>query len=289
MLMVKVALMCMLAAAAIAQDQYCGSIDPTTTSGASGSFAMQVDQGVGQYSFTLDLNNYIGYDCNFTRGLSYHIHTYWNNNSVSSSAGSFCGSTYAGGHYDPNFACSGSSQNSTSGCTALGRTAAQGYTYSCSSSVYANGEYSRCEVGDISGKNGVAYPTSDTDLTFSLSNFVDYQPPYAYNYKTQDQDSLMWSSIVFHCAGDNIRMVCAELSNTNLIPCAVQLNSFSTNESDDDDKQFTDTDLTVAIIVCTIVAGAMGLAAGYAWHIFSSKKSGDVQSLNSNAMRSDVI
>eukprot|EP01031_Cornospumella_fuschlensis_P029834 gene29834-36024_t len=282
-----VTLLCLLVAAAVvAQDQYCGSVDPATASGASGSFAMQIYNGVGQYSFNLDLNEYIGYNCNFTQGLSYHIHTFWKNDSVSSSAGSFCGASFCGGHYDPNFACSGSSQNASSGCTALGRTAAQGYTYSCNAAAYANGEYSRCEVGDISGKNGVAYPVSDTDLSFSLTDFVDYQPPYAYNYKTQDQDSLMWSSIVFHCAADNTRLVCAELSNTNLVPCAVDLNSFSTgnNDNNDDDKQFTDTDLTVAIVVCTIVAGLMGVAAGYAWHIYAAKKSGDTQWLTGNAV-----
>lgn len=248
--------------------QYCATIDSSTADGAYGTVAMEIASGKVQYSVSLNLNGFTAATgCDYTQGLSYHIHTYWTNTTVSSSANGFCGAGFTGGHYDPNFACSASSQNSSSACTALGRVSPT-YTYSCSTTTYGEGQYSLCEVGDISGKTGLLFPASATDLTFSSAQPVtDYQPPYDYNYKAQDADSLMWSSVVFHCvANANARLVCADFSTTTggLLNCAVPFTEFSDDETGDDDKGYDENDLVIAVVVTVIVSLILGLIMGYA-------------------------
>lgn len=49
--------------------------------------------------------------CTIENGLVYHVHSFWNNETVSSSANSFCGASYTGGHYDPSLACSSASED----------------------------------------------------------------------------------------------------------------------------------------------------------------------------------
>lgn len=129
---------------ASSQDMYCASFSPNHADGVSGYFAMLAGNGYASYSFELNLTNSgILAQCPVaTVGLEYHIHTYWKNSSVSSSAGStYCGSSYTGGHYDPTFACSASSQNLAS-CKSLNRTSSVGYTYTCNSTIYEKGDFS---------------------------------------------------------------------------------------------------------------------------------------------------
>ncbi len=110
---------------------------------------MQISNGQALYSYDLNLNNFsLASTCPLSSGgLKYHIHSYWTNTSVTSSAGSvFCGSTYTGGHYDPNFGCSSSSQESSTSCSSLNRTSAKGYTYTCNTTIYYDGDYSEWYV-----------------------------------------------------------------------------------------------------------------------------------------------
>jgi len=60
-----------------------------------------------------------------------------------------------------------------------------------------------CEVGDLSGKNGVLNPISTDGTVFSLPLFTDNLPAYAFNYNRADLNSLTWMSIVFHCFNSN--------------------------------------------------------------------------------------
>jgi len=92
--------------------------------------------------------------CTIENGLVYHVHSFWNNATTTSSANSFCGPTYTGGHYDPSLACSSASEDAKGLCTALGRTADQGYEYPCNSEDFADGNMAKCEIGDLSGKFG---------------------------------------------------------------------------------------------------------------------------------------
>ncbi len=193
--------------------QYCASIKSNEASGASGFVSLQVLEGVATYSFSLDLNNFVipGGSCDFSKGLTYHIHSYWQNNNNGSAANSYCAASYTGGHFDPNLACSKYSQSYTTLCKDLNRVPPN-YNYTCNSTLYNAGEYARCEIGDTSGKHGTAYPASSTNLQFSISNFVDYLPPYNYNYGRTDVNSIAWTSFIFHCAETTSRLVCAKFS-----------------------------------------------------------------------------
>jgi hypothetical protein len=198
----------------ISGSKYCASIDSTTASGASGYFSIQFSPGLANYSYLLDLTHFDAGTCDLSLGLTYHIHSYWTNTSVSSSANSFCGtgSTYAGGHFDPNLACGPNSQDASGLCVNLGRTSTSvpAYTYSCSPSNYQSGRYAYCELGDLSNKFGRAYSDSGTRLFQQSTPLMDFQPPYEANYKQGDALSYQWQSVVFHCGATNSRLVCAE-------------------------------------------------------------------------------
>lgn len=199
--------------------RYCGSITPEEAVGANGYVALQIKEGVASYSFDLDLNKFISAKtCDYSKGLTYHVHSYWNGNSNNSAANYYCGPPYAGGHYDPNLACSIYSESIATSCVSLGRVYPF-YRYDCIPSLYSVGDYSRCEVGDVSGKQGIAYPASDSDLRFTLSLFEDFQPPYIFNYAHQSTNSLPWTSFIFHCADTNDRLVCAKFSSSDLTSC----------------------------------------------------------------------
>lgn len=263
--------------------QYCATIIAAEAAGASGYVALDITEGVAKYSFNLNLNNYNlpttgNYAaCNLaTSGLKYHVHSYWLNSTSASTANAYCGATIAGGHYDPNLACSGSSQYAATLCPHINRTVATGYTYTCNSTLYSSGQYSYCEVGDIAGKAGIAQPASATDLSFSLGEFVDYQPPYNYNYFKNDPNSIMWASFVFHCAvsGDP-RLVCGKFSTTDLTACA-DASAFSVSGNGDDDSEHTYSAATlmIGILVPSIVLFCIGVAIGY---YSIGKKSGGMQ------------
>lgn len=126
--------------------QYCGTFRAEEAGDASGYFAMKISNGEAKYSFDVDLTSFaLTSACPtlLTSGLKYHIHSYWKNTTVSSSAGSkYCGSSFTGGHYDPNYACSASSQGASSGCVNLNRTSSRGYSYTCNTTINSAGEYS---------------------------------------------------------------------------------------------------------------------------------------------------
>ena len=179
-----------------------------------GYFQMKVNHGVGSYSFSLDMSEFAdATTCDLSNGLYYHLHTSWNDDEKVSGLGSDdCSSTITGGHYDPNLACSASSQDAAGKCVALERTSDLGYSYNCSSSVYNAGIYAQCEVGDLSGKFGIVYPSPNYRFVQPFSAHTDYQPPYVSNYLKNDAVAQMFSSIVFHCVDSSkTRLVCAKL------------------------------------------------------------------------------
>jgi hypothetical protein len=201
----------------VASKSYCATFDADTTSGSVGSFSMEISEGVASYRFYLDLTNFKT-ECILSSGLGYHIHSYWVNTTTQSSANAFCGKSLTGNHFDPNLACSTASQSSGSGglCAAISRTSPD-YTYSCSNTNYQKGDYSMCEVGDLSGKFGKALESStDGTAIFSQQDILsDYVPAYDFNYlTTSDPTSIQWASMVFHCAdgtsNNGARLVCAK-------------------------------------------------------------------------------
>lgn len=136
----------------------------------------------------------------------YHIHTSWNNLQKNSAVGgNDCSGANTGLHYDPNLACGYTSAS----CTLLGRTSAA--SYNCTPASNAAGQYSQCQIGDLSGKFGIAKPTGSL-LYQQLTPLYDYQPPYVANYlKAGSAGSSMFSSIVFHCNNAAAsRLICAK-------------------------------------------------------------------------------
>ena len=131
----------------------------------------------------------------------YHVHTAWTNKTSNSAAGgALC--AQAAGHYDPNLACGYTSTK----CTILGRQSAA--TYNCTPAVYNAGQYSQCQVGDLSGKFGKTYGINNV-FTQPASIPYDVQPSYPANFLAANAISTAWSSVVFHCS-DNTRLVCAK-------------------------------------------------------------------------------
>ena len=198
---------------------WCGDIN---TNSASGYFQMSMKMGSAQYSFSVDLSKFnfdevlgVGVkEACIKDGLKWHLHTNWNSTEESVS-GALCDGT--GGHYDPNLACSPSSESAKTLCPLISRVS-PGYQYSCSKSVYENMLYSYCEVGDFSGKFGNAMQTSPGSLIFvSDGIYDDYQPPYGTNFEhSWPPNSIKWSSIVFHCSSTTTRLVCANLKQQPL-------------------------------------------------------------------------
>jgi hypothetical protein len=90
------------------------------------------------------------------------------------------------------------------------------------------------EIGDISGKFGVAYPSTGT-LKFTGGTFVDYYPPLIANYQADVTNSIMWSSVIFHCGTSTApRLICAKLSSTDTSACSSSYTAFSDSGDDDD-------------------------------------------------------
>ena len=162
---------------------FVSNFDSIDTGGVSGVFQYYVNKyGQGEYSWDLTMDSNFEFSaaavtagCSMsnvkTNGLKYHIHTYWTNTTASSNQ---CGTATTGteNHYDPYLACSASSQYINSLCVNTSRTAAKGYTYGCNPTVYANGSYALCEVGDISSKFGNMMATGDTTLSkFTSINY----------------------------------------------------------------------------------------------------------------------
>ena len=155
---------------------FVSNFDSVDTGGVSGSFQYYINQhGQGEYSWSLTMDSNFQFSASAVtagcsiesvkaNGLKYHIHTYWTNTTDSSNQ---CGTATTGteNHYDPYLACSASSQYISTHCVNVSRTAAAGYTYACNPTVYANGSYALCEVGDISSKFGNMYPTGDSTLS----------------------------------------------------------------------------------------------------------------------------
>ena len=115
----------------------------------------------------------------------------------------------AGGHYDPYLACGPSSQSKSDKCVSLGRTVDQGWKYPCSSTYFAAGHTTACEVGDFSGKFGAMMPDNSTGSIWFDGEVIDPVPAPSVNYVVKDTVSLPWASIVFHCPVDNTRILCA--------------------------------------------------------------------------------
>jgi hypothetical protein len=178
--------------------RYCASFTPAQANGASGFFSVTLNNvGTASYLYKLDLTQ-VTSTCPFqTAGFNYHLHTIWptSTTSLSAQGTAGCAAGLTGGHFDPLLACSGASPL----CNALNRTAK---SYSCSPSIFAQTP-SRCEIGDISGKFGMAMATGTGVFDRSTVPLVDSYPPSpsAYQYQAVGNNplsaaQLYWTSVV---------------------------------------------------------------------------------------------
>ena len=104
---------------------YCAKFDnnyetSTTTGTLEGSFKMMIDDKnhIAEYTYYLNLGNFsvLDLNCDLSAGLTYHVHSNWENtDDTSSLGGTDCGASFTGFHFDPTFACSETSENHATG------------------------------------------------------------------------------------------------------------------------------------------------------------------------------
>jgi hypothetical protein len=224
---------------------YCADLFEGSGSDSSGTFSMKIDEhGYSMYAYDLTLSASACTD--MSQGLTYHIHSTPITNTGTCSQ--------AGGHYDPYLACGAATQE-TGNCSALNRNAASGWNYAgnCpiptpARTVYNNGT-GGCEVGDLSGKFGVALPTTNGGSTFQSSDILqDSIPALLTNFYTSNNRAQMWSSFVFHCNDNGARVACGNFVLTDEDATGTNCPAFtstgwdleSCTSNDDDDFCFLD-------------------------------------------------
>ena len=203
-----------------------GTLEGAHSEGAMGYFSMSIakDGSYSNYTARLDLSQFKT-PCDVSRGLMFHLHSYWSaKQGIYSGSNDECLIDKIGGHYgmhfnyitfsllttahaafiapDPFFACGEwSTYNQISSkCSSLKRVSPS-YEYRCNpSSYFEDGMHHMCEVGDLSGKFGMLFPSvggTFFDRTFTF----DPVAPIMANFKANEDDhvSAAWSSVAFHC------------------------------------------------------------------------------------------
>ena len=228
---------------------------------------MQIDStGTGQHTLQLDLSQFttLPGGCDLSLGLTYHIHSFWNDTSGKLSADNGeCGLGATGNHYDPYLACGPNTEESDL-CAALNRTTSSNppYAYPCSAEAYSDGHYEYCEVGDTSGKFGSLLAT-DPDMDLYSADEYDPSPALITAYETDSALAHQWSSVVVHCGSS--RILCAKfLPVSDSATCGEY--AASSNDDDDTDLDFLDLSQTEGAVLwaaIVIVAVLGGIFIGY--------------------------
>jgi hypothetical protein len=123
------------------------------------------------------------------------------------------------------------------------------------------GHISECEVGDLSGKNGLMKPLTGQGLFFSGSFENDPNPPIKLNYKNSDFISLGWESIVFHLPYSPYQaFYCAQLTPT-----------VTTTQPTKGSSQYVITTTEIATVVIGIIV-ILGFIVFLVYHHFTKNK-----------------
>jgi hypothetical protein len=179
--------------------------------GKYGSFVLTISPSQSFMSWTATLKN-LG-ELTDTPTLSYHLHNQWTSTSANYAITADCASSNAGGHYDPYLGCGPSSAAGATSCTAIGRVASSGYTYTCNPAAYSAGELDRCEVGDLSGKYGPIQIINSRLRRANTSVRKDPLPALNYHYESSmssGNTAAVFASVVFH-KPDGSRVLCGKL------------------------------------------------------------------------------
>jgi hypothetical protein len=144
--------------------------------------------------------------------LNYHLHQQWTTPDADFGIGTACAPAVTGLHYDPFFGCGPASAVPAATCDAMGKPVA---SYACTPAVYANGEYSKCEVGDLSAKYGPMRVLDEGDASVSVG--LDPYPALKAHYeaeRTRAVSAEQFASIVFH--NGSTRVLCGKLMEGKL-------------------------------------------------------------------------
>jgi hypothetical protein len=145
--------------------------------------------------------------------INYHLHQQWT--TIDSDVGfspDECGVNVTGGHYDPFFGCGPASGVPTEQCAAIGKPTE---AYECSPEMYDAGSYSKCEVGDLSGKSGpipVSVTTGEATILVLGDPFAAENAHYVAD--RQFAPAKNFASIVFH--NGSPRVLCGKLTQYTL-------------------------------------------------------------------------
>lgn len=275
-----------------AQTSYCASFNPATTNKVAGYFAATINtaEGLAYYDFSVNLSKYLAGvngnpSCDLSKGLKYHIHSYWTNSSSTSTYGAnSCGASQTSSHYDPTFACSPYSQYVTAPtllCGKIFRTSPQ-YHYTCNSTVFGSGKLDNCEVGDLSGKFGPSVGVNKVYGAPGGAVLVDPLPPRVADYRSSKvlitNYTAPWQSIVFHCndgaVTPPVRLFCAKFT-TSLGPCQAQGATFaplSTSSGSSSPQGFSKSQFGGAIAGASIICILGGALVGVLFMRFQVNK-----------------
>jgi hypothetical protein len=181
--------------------------------GRYGTFDLEIsaDDGTMKWSSSLQNIKMLETELNVTiSSLNYHLHQQWTDNNTDVAIGGVgCGPNITGNHYDPFFGCGPASGVPTDQCLAIGK-AKNATRYNCNPAVYGSRAYNECEVGDLSGKNGVILVTADGRAT-STRAIPDPLPVIAAQYVTDRtvNKADQFASIVYHIGSP--RVLCGKL------------------------------------------------------------------------------
>mmetsp|Transcript_4972 Transcript_4972/g.9948 ORF Transcript_4972/g.9948 Transcript_4972/m.9948 type:complete len:230 (-) Transcript_4972:366-1055(-) len=193
--------------------------------GVNGTFNLTISEGSMSYSFRLLVDQAAFSSCDLKEeGLTYHIHSVWLHEDKLSGTFEECGAPKTAGHWDPTFACGSSSSQLKMAdgsvnpeCISYNKETAN--TPASVAAEYTCGFGGVCEVGDLSGKQGILYANGDEGVfegsyTDALPEGVSVQTAseeFLADLQVPDQPA--WASMVFHCAPTNARLFCAFFSH----------------------------------------------------------------------------
>jgi hypothetical protein len=179
--------------------------------GNYGTFEMEISANDSSMSWKASLHNIdqlaLNLGMNIT-SLNYHLHQQWT--TIGSDVGfsaDECSMNVTGGHYDPFFGCGPASGVSRDQCAAIGKPVD---TYACSPEMYFAGNYSKCEVGDLSGKAGQIPVTAKGEAFISVTTDPFAAQASHYVAERQVNPPKKFASIVFH--NDSPRVLCGKLT-----------------------------------------------------------------------------
>ena len=127
--------------------------------------------------------------------------------------------------------------------------------------MFSAGQFSACEVGDLSGKFGKAVPVSNR-IVSSPTLMYDPLGYYQFNYLKQVETANQWASVVFHCS-TGARLFCAKflLDSAGTSTCAAN-GAFTLSSTPESDLAlYTVEELTSSVLITAFVAFTFGICS----------------------------